>query len=118
MPQYSEARDPFSFFRTVTVGPGLAPDLRFSLENAPAGCPVCGVHRRWGLAPRPESYLCFNGPASEVKSRRKSFRLSPGCGHAAKDSRLCAASSFPFGIARPARARLTESSCHEAKKAL
>lgn len=39
MLQWTEAKDPFSFFRTVTVGPGFAPDLRFSLENAPAGCP-------------------------------------------------------------------------------
>ena len=27
--QNTEARNPFSFFRTVTVGPGFAPDLRF-----------------------------------------------------------------------------------------
>ena len=45
MRRYGERRvlqkseDPFSFFRTVTVGPGFSPDLRFSLENAPAGCP-------------------------------------------------------------------------------
>ena len=51
MPQYTEARDPFSFFRTVTVGPGLAPDLRFSLENAPAGCPEPGFTAGGDLHP-------------------------------------------------------------------
>ena len=74
MLQKTEARNPFSFFRTVTVGPGLAPDLRFSLENAPAGCPDdAGFTAGGDLHPALRVLVCFNVLAAAVKGRGGKF---------------------------------------------
>jgi hypothetical protein len=49
-----------SSIRTVTVGPGLSPDLLTSFlntEGALAGSPEQLGYRRWGITPRPENKL-------------------------------------------------------------
>jgi hypothetical protein len=42
----------FSFIRTVTVGPGVPPDL---LTLSLAAKALAGCDRRWGISPRPEN---------------------------------------------------------------
>ena len=76
MLQNTEARDPFSFFRTVTVGPGFSPDLRFSLENAPAGCPIEGFTAGGDLHPALRVPVFFNVDAAAVKGSGENFRIS------------------------------------------
>jgi hypothetical protein len=46
----------FSFIRTLTVGPGISPDLLDPLTTeALAGLPNTCAYRRWGISPRPEN---------------------------------------------------------------
>jgi hypothetical protein len=54
------SQNPFSFIRTVTVGPGIAPDLLTrpnALERRSRACrtETGPAYRRWGIAPRPEN---------------------------------------------------------------
>lgn len=46
-------------FRTVTVGSGITPDLLDPAagQQALAGFSRRGIHRRWGIPPRPENSL-------------------------------------------------------------
>lgn len=44
-------RSIISFIRTLTVGPGVSPDLLTFLQNEGS---ARGLYRRWGLSPRPE----------------------------------------------------------------
>jgi hypothetical protein len=53
---------PFSFIRTVTVGPGIAPDLltlngRQAKEALAGSAGLRRTYRRWGISPRPENAL-------------------------------------------------------------
>src|SRR5699024_7789410 len=60
----------FRFFHPdYTVGPGIAPGQR-PQKRPVAGLRLCAAHRRWGIAPRPETdFLCMSIPQVLQKAR-------------------------------------------------
>jgi hypothetical protein len=47
----------FSFIRTLTVGPGITPDLLTLPMEGARGLQAFALYRRWGITPRPENVL-------------------------------------------------------------
>jgi len=87
-------KEPFSFVRTMTVGPGFAPGLPLPRGRGPRAVSPCEIHRRWGLAPRPESCCIVNAEGLTVKSRSRfsddfhAFRhVRAGCGEKRREHR-------------------------------
>src|SRR5262245_17931639 len=64
-----------SFIRTVTVGPGIAPDL-LTPRLVTAGARglerrTARLYRRWGLPPRPENAAGTKAPATAAYAMRQ-----------------------------------------------